>query len=900
MAANGRVMGSVGESGRSGPEWARIEALFDDAIEQPPAERAAWLRAAESDPAILAEVQSLLAAAERTGILDVPIALDGSVAGAAAIKARLQAGLAGRYLIEQVLGQGGTATVFLARECKHDRAVVLKVLRPEVARWVGADRFEAEIQILARLTHPHIVGLIDSGEVDGLLYYVMPYLGGETLRDRLASGPLDRATAMRILRDIAEALASAHAAGFVHRDLKPGNVLVVGGHGFLMDFGVAKLTVDAGSTSDTLEGMAIGTPGYMAPEQAAGEEVDARVDVYAWGLVAREALGGAASRLDSLIGRALSPRPADRPESGAALLVELDRAAAAPRRRAAVTRRLIGAALVLGAGTGGFLLSRPGSPRLERVPGSVVVAPLRNETGDTALTMWGRLAGDWLTQGLQVTGRAPVVPWPVALEAVARVAGTPSSAVSPLAEETGAGTVVSGAYYRIGDQIRFQVEFIDAASGASLAVVPAVDVAVDSIDQGVHILRERVMGVLAVRTDQRLTGVMGPADRPPTWEAYRAFEGGLESYIRQEYRQAAVAMIDAWRRDTTFVPALIYASRALWNTGERVRVDSLVAAIRARQVALSPYHDLQLRYLEKVLAGDGVGALAAIREAAAVAPGGRTGYNVALAALAVGRADEAVTELRRLDPDRAGLKGWAPYWYSLSHGLHLLGRGDDEAAATRELRRRHPDSRAGWVHQVRVFAAAGQVRAVDSLLTEAGALPPDTYWSQGAMMVTAGEELEAHGHQGAGRYLRRGVDWLANQLARDPSHRAHRFWMGTAQYDLGAFEDAEPYFESLAADYPDELLFRGSLALIAARRGDTAAARQRLGLAPRYGRGEYLSYQARLAAIGGDRERALGLWSEALGAGLNALAWIHAAAHRELEPLRDDPRFRRLGLIPSG
>jgi len=890
-------MSSLVPGDRSRPEWARIESLFDEASERPPGERADWVRAVEPNPLVVAEVLSLLAAADRTGILDVPLALNPDEA-AGRIQARLEASLKGRYRIERVLGQGGMATVFLARECKHDRTVVLKVLRPEVARWVGAERFEAEIQILARLSHPHIVGLIDSGEVDGLLYYVMPYLGGETLRDRLAAGPLDRAAALPLLRDIAEALGHAHAFGLVHRDLKPDNVLVVGGHAFLMDFGVAKLTADAGTSTDTLEGMAIGTPGYMAPEQAAGDPVDARTDVYTWGVVARETLGGAAGPLGPLIERTLALRPADRPGSGAALLAEFDRAVVAPRRKALVRRRLIGAGLVVVAGAAGYLLSQPRLPRLERVPGSVVVAPLRNETGDSTLTMWGRLAGDWLTQGLQSTGRAPVVPWPVALEASTRVASAGANGVSPLAEETGAGTVVSGAYYRIGDQVRFQVEFIDAVTGASLAAVPAVDVAVDSMDRGVQALRDRVMGVLAVRTDQRLTGVMGPADRPPTWEAYRIFERGLEAYIRQEYREASKAMVDAWNRDTTFVPALIYASRALWNTGERDRVDSLVGAIRARRVALSRYHDLQVRYLEKVLVGDGVGALAAIREAAAVAPGGRTGYNVALAALAVGRADEAVAELRRLDPDRAGLKGWAPYWYSLSHGLHLLGQEADEAAATRELRRRHPDSRAGWVHQVRVFAAIGQVGQVDSLLAEASALPPDTYWSQGAMMVTAGEELEAHGHRGGAVYLHRAVDWLANQLARDPHHRAHRFWMGAAQYDLRAYEDAEPYFESLVADYPDELLFRATLALIAAHRGDTTLARRRLGDPPRYSRGEYLTFQARLATIAGDRERALGLWSEALGAGVNALAWIHAAAHQDLLPLRDDPRFRRLGLLP--
>jgi hypothetical protein len=166
------------------------------------------------------------------------------------------------------------------------------------------------------------------------------------------------------------------------------------------------------------------------------------------------------------------------------------------------------------------------------------------------------------------------------------------------------------------------------------------------------------------------------------------------------------------------------------------------------------------------------------------------------------------------------------------------------------------------------------------------------------MMVVAGEELDAHRHPGAQRYYDRAVTWLANQLARDPSNRAHRYWMGSVQLDRGSPEHAAPYFESLAHDFPDEVQFRGLWGVSAAMLGDTALARQRLGPAPAYKRGEYLSYLARYAAIAGDTERSVALWSEALGSGLSGLVWLHASARRELASVVNDERFRRLGIIP--
>jgi serine/threonine protein kinase/Tfp pilus assembly protein PilF len=208
--------------------------------------------------------------------------------------ATVRSALADRYTVERELGRGGMATVYLAEEAKHGRQVAIKALHPELAATLGADRFLREIGIAARLSHPHLVPLIDSGEADGLLYYVSAYMAGGSLRERLdREGKLPVRDVLRITEEIAAALDYAHRAGFVHRDVKPENILFADGHALLADFGVARMCCVDGDDVVTAAGVAIGTPEYMSPEQAVGEStIDARSDVYALGAVVFEMLVG--------------------------------------------------------------------------------------------------------------------------------------------------------------------------------------------------------------------------------------------------------------------------------------------------------------------------------------------------------------------------------------------------------------------------------------------------------------------------------------------------------------------------------------------------------------------------------------------------------------------------------
>ena len=395
-----------------------------------------------------------------------------------AINLLLRSALSDRYTIDREIGAGGTATVYLATDLRHSRKVALKVLRPELTATLGPERFLKEIALTASLQNPHILPLFDSGSADGQLFYVMPYVDGETLRDRIARGPIPLAESLDILRDVARALAYAHAQGVVHRDIKPDNVLLSSGTAVVSDFGIAK-ALSASRADDrtahptlTVAGTSLGTPAYMSPEQALGDPVDARTDVYAWGVIAYELLTGAhpfashttAQRLiaahlsespaplatsnpavprdvAALVMRCLAKDPADRPTDANEILAQLSsshvthadtsRRFASPAILGAMAFIAIAAAVI-------FAIAQRRSTTLAPVAHAVVVVPFDNLGNPTdayfAEGMSDEIAGQLARiPGLQVIGR----------EGVQRFRGSQTSP-RDIARELGAPYVLSG------------------------------------------------------------------------------------------------------------------------------------------------------------------------------------------------------------------------------------------------------------------------------------------------------------------------------------------------------------------------------------------------------------------------------------------------------------------------
>src|SRR5215204_5311085 len=297
------------------------------------------------------------------------------------LRDKLQSALGPGFTLVRELGGGGMSRVFLADDASLGRRVVVKVLAPELAEGISSERFTREIRLAARLQHPNVVPVLAAGAgPDGLPYYVMPFIDGLSLRERLAAGPLPISEALAVLRDMARALAYAHSQGVVHRDIKPENVLLTGGAAVVADFGIAKaLSAAAGAgTKLTQFGLTVGTPAYIAPEQAAGDDVDHRADLYAWGLVAWEALAGRHPFADrtspmALIGAQLTQVPASivtvRPDAPAALAAVVTSClakdpAARPRDAAAVLQAIDAIAIT------------PSTPQLQTLPDVVATGAL--------------------------------------------------------------------------------------------------------------------------------------------------------------------------------------------------------------------------------------------------------------------------------------------------------------------------------------------------------------------------------------------------------------------------------------------------------------------------------------------------------------------------------------------
>jgi len=424
--------------------------------------------------------------------------------------AELNAALGERYIIDRELGRGGMATVYLARDPKHERFLALKTLRPEIAMALGRERFLREIKLAARLQHPNILGVYDSGEAGGILWYVMPYVEGESLRDRLTREPqLPLEDALNITREVADALAYAHSHDVVHRDIKPENIMLSGGHAIVADFGIARAVSAAGGDKLTETGLAIGTPSYMSPEQSSGfGQIDRRSDIYSLGCVLYEMLAGqppftgptaqaimarhsldAVPRLrivretipdalEAVINRALAKVPADRYSTaeqfaaamGSASTGSVSRITAArmpmPARSWQKPAIAAGVVAVL-AGLGWIIFGGKGSAGASTSGGldSRRVAVLYFTDGSRDSSLQHVAAG--LTEGLiaeltKVRGLTVVSP-----NGVAPYRGSDIDRDS-IARALHAGTLVDGSVEPVGDRVRATVRLVDGTSGADV------------------------------------------------------------------------------------------------------------------------------------------------------------------------------------------------------------------------------------------------------------------------------------------------------------------------------------------------------------------------------------------------------------------------------------------------
>jgi tRNA A-37 threonylcarbamoyl transferase component Bud32 len=612
--------------------WREIDRVLDRALDLPPAARAAFLTTAcGADAALRAEVERLLRAKDQAGdFLEEPLPIVWptlvSAARSASPLTAPGALFAERYTIERELGRGGMATVYLARDAKHRRPVAVKILDADLARSAGAAaRFLREIEITANLQHPHILPLHDSGELEGLVYYVMPYVAGESLRDRLARErqlPVDEA--IGLTRDVASALDYAHRRGVVHRDIKPGNILLEDGQAIVADFGIARAVREAVSSvagdqgSVTIRGVALGTPTYMSPEQAVGEdEVTRQSDVYSLGCVLYEMLAGAppftaptaeavigkhlhevprplrtvrpevSHRVEEAVARALSKDPGERFASAGDLAGALGTSAAVPiearwPRRLVATlgwrRAALGGGLLALGAVGVTLVTRRERPPVAAPAAAIAVFPLVPAVPDTALTRLGRELVVTLSASLEGVDGIRTVDALTVLASVRASEDAPAlTDAIGLARRLGARSVVYGSVVRVGDNARLDLS-LQPTSGAEPLARVSVTASSDDVAALTDSAAWALLRQLWQRSDPPTPSLAAITTR--SLPALRAFLDGERLVVGGRWRAAAEAFQLAFTLDSTFWFAYWrYASARQFYA---VRVDS---AIRAKYLA---------------------------------------------------------------------------------------------------------------------------------------------------------------------------------------------------------------------------------------------------------------------------------------------------------------------------
>ena len=868
------------------------------------------------------------------------------------LQQQLQAVLGKGVLIERELGGGGMSHVFLARDLTLGRSIVVKILPPELALGVNADRFKREVQLAAALQHPHIVPLLSAGEANGLPYFTMPFVEGESLRARLQRGePLDTREAVGLLQDVAKALAYAHARGVVHRDIKPDNVLVSGGAAMVTDFGVAKALSsarDAGAGPEasmlTVVGTSLGTPAYMSPEQGAADpSTDHRADIYAFGCMAYELLTGAPPfgrrplaatlvahlteppkpilahrpdlppELGAIVMRCLAKDPAERPQSAAEVVRTLDeiplstgsmpasrRSVSAGRKRAVAVVMAAGMTIAV-AGAGLLLVQR--RPNLDAAAldrERVVVAPFENQTGDRSLDPVGKMAADWLTQGLAQTGLMKVVDASTAIRSDVSD-GSGRASAQDIARSTGANQVVTGAYHRLGDSLRFQTRIVDARTNDVIMTMDDVVGPARDPTATLELLRQRLLGSMAVRYNPALRNWATQSRRPPTYDAYEAFVQAMQTQMRGGATADRRALLErAVSIDSTYSTAWIWLANAYANEGRRAKADSIIRRLRNQRAQLSPFEAALLNITDQMLHGTPESLLESGRALSAAAPGSEWRIVLVEFLLAANHPREALDSLLRISPDQGMLKG-SPAHINMQLGAyHLLNDKQRMVAAAEQEMRLFPDFPSAVSDLALAHAVAGHWADVERLATEIQRRGRTPTFVPRNVLRSLASEVRWHGNPALAKAMLERV--LASYAAEPDSLSVPSFKYGRALtlYYLERWKEAKQLFGELAAAPKASSEQKGFLALAAAHLGDRATA-ERLARAigpevpPPELRGVTI-WRARIAAALGDDERAIELLRQAFAQGVPA-AVVHA--DMDLEHLRGIAAFDQI-VAPKG
>ena len=857
------------------------------------------------------------------------------------LRAALQSSLGPAFVLGRELGGGGMSRVFVAEDDALRRQIVVKVLPEEMAVELSLARFQREITLAARLQHPHIVPLLSTGDANGLPYYTMPFIDGETLRDRLARvGELPVPECIRLLREIASAIAYAHERGVVHRDIKPENVLLSGNVALVTDFGVAKALIDATTSGRgplTSAGIAIGTPAYMSPEQiTADPNVDHRSDVYALGMIAYEMLAGqspfagrsvqallAAHVVDapddiqkrrpsvppalaSLIMRCLAKRPADRPQNAGEVVQTLDAisgtlnssntivAAAAPwsrgKRLVAVA---IGALLLMAAGFGVWTLNRKSNIAPAKTSARLLIVPFENLTNDKRFENIGRIVADRLSLGISQRSAMDVVPSNTVLMAMRETNSVTAEQIERLSTATHASWVVSGSIVLRRDSLVMQSQVIDQRTGKG--VVPPETMVGPASDPMIaaDLLADRLLGALSSREYP----ILSQSYRAPSYAAYTAFSDGFERFAvfgdnlgSRPFFERAIAL------DTNYARAYQLLARQYMNAGEYAKAESLTTHMQHLPLGLNSTEQLQLDYMQAELKGDIAGMRGAQQHLVERDSSALALMLLGEASMSSMRIASAISALERSEPAFLLMGGAATRGHNglMTYAYHLNGKYDRELHAIEARVADYPDITDYRSIKLRALAGLKRSAPATALIDTMLQTRDDSTGALLGRIVSAAQEFRVHGDAAtADRILKRERDWITAHPQSAPAVR-RLLAEGMVFYASGAFDSSAVRFRSAMRD-TTRIDAAGYYALSLLARGDKEQARaiaDSLGsLKRRWMFGENTFWRAAILGALGEKDAAVQLLKQSHLEGQQMQTW-HSATN--LEALRGFAPFALL------